>query len=345
MNRNTKYDPNEGKDIPYLERFLNRFSEKNRPLIRNKVIFFSKVLSTKFKIKNVLNADYDHIEFFFDYINNRPVIRNHKITDRTITLATKEKWRSVINSYFSFIEKLAKKKRDFTFTNRTPDSDLYLFDREKQFLVNIISNRMINYDEAAKILSYYYFRGTFSDIQTFNITSLLLYTGARINELMSLLIENISLEGRFVFNLIKRTTKVDKYGIYFFPEFFLKDLKIYLELKKREHPDNPYLFPSTKTPGTFLSDKAVRARLHKTCKFLNITSQHTPHKFRALLNNARKKKGAAPIDRSALLMHKLPSVEAEHYLKSLKEIQELRDIYDKTFPFKKFKPNPNYLNM
>jgi len=343
MNKKTKYGPKEGKEIPYFERFLKRFSERNRPLIRNKVIFFSKVLYIKFKIRNILKADYDQIEFFLDYINNRPIIRNNKITDKTIALVTKEKWRSVINSYFSFIEKLSKKKGGFKFTNRTPDSDLYLFDREKRFLVDITSNRKINYEEATRILSYYYFRGDFKDIQTFIIVSLLLYTGARIHELMTLLIENMSLDGRFVFNLIKRTTKVDKYGIYFFPEFFVKDLKIYMELKKREYPDNPFLFPAPRHPGAFLSDKAVRSRLHDTCKFLNITSEHTPHKFRALLNDARKKKGAAPIDRSALLMHKLPSVEAEHYLKSLKEVIELREIYDITFPFKIFKPNPNYL--
>jgi len=342
MNRKIKYGPKEGKEIPYLERFLKRFSERNRPLIRNKIIFFSKVLNTKFKIKNILDADYDHIEFFFDYINNRPIIRNNKMTDKTISLATKEKWRSVVNSYFSYIEKLANKKRDFEFRNRTPDSDLYLFDREKRFLVDITSNRKINYKEATRIQSYFYFRGDFIDIQMFNIVSLLLYTGARIHELMTLLIENISLDGRFVFNLIKRTMKVDKYGIYFYPEFFVKDLKIYLELKKRHYPNSPYLFPTPRNPKTFLSDKAVRDRLHKACEFLNITSDHTPHKFRALLNDSRKKKGAAPIDRSALLMHKLPSVEAEHYLKSLKEVIELREIYDATFPFKEFKPNPNY---
>ena len=66
MNRKIKFGPNEGKDIPYLEKFLKRFSEGNRPLIRNKIIFFNKVLTTKFKLKNALNADYDHIEFFFD---------------------------------------------------------------------------------------------------------------------------------------------------------------------------------------------------------------------------------------------------------------------------------------
>ncbi len=344
MNRKTKYGPKVGKEIPHFERFLKRFSEKNRPLIRNKIIFYSKVLYIKFKISNILDADYDQIEFFLDYINNRPIVRDNKITEKTIALVTKEKWRTVINSYYAFIEKLANKKGSFTFTNRTPDSDLYLFDREAKFLVDISSNRKINYEEANRILSYYYFRGDFKDIQTFIIVSLLLYSGARINELMTLLVENISLDGRFVFNLIKRTTKVDKYGIYFFPEFFVKDLKIYIELKKREYPNNPFLFPAPRHSGTFLSDKAVRDRLHITCKLLKISAYHTPHKFRALLNDARKKKGAAPIDRSALLMHKLPSVEAEHYLKSLKEVIELREIYDITFPFKIFKPNPNYLN-
>jgi integrase len=173
----------------------------------------------------------------------------------------------------------------------------------------------------------------------FIITGLLLYTGARITEIMSLLEENINLEHHLIFNLIKRTKYKSKYGVYFFPEFFIKHIKLYLDEKKVIHPDKPYMFPGKKErEKQYLSVRYVQQGLDKASEILQITAKHSPHKFRKLINEERRKKGVAPLDRTILLNHTPRSIEARYYLPSLKQIQDLKLIYDKTFPFSVFKP-------
>jgi len=80
-----------------------------------------------------------------------------------------------------------------------------------------------------------------------------------------------------------------------------------------------------------LSVRYIQNQLDKVAELKNITTKHSPHNFRKLINEEREKKGVAPIDRTILLNHTPQSIEARNYLPSLKQIQDLKKIYDKTF--------------
>lgn len=312
--------------IPYFRNFISRFSEASRPHYITKIFYFKQWLEDKKNINDLLKVQYEDVEEFF----------RTDINKRKIKITTKEYWRKIINSYYEFVRKIYKKKLRQDFINPVPDLDLYAFDTELDVTINDLfdSQKLLDYEDANRILSHYYYY----DFQMFIITGLLLYTGARITEIMSLLEENINLEHCLIFNLIKRTKYKSKYGVYFFPQFFLKYIKIYLEEKNEIYLGNIYLFPSKKNGGKpYFSVRHVQSKLKKVSELLNITSNISPHKFRKLINEERRKKGVAPLERTILLNHTPQSIEARNYLPSLKQIQELKKIYNRTFPFPPFR--------
>lgn len=313
--------------IPYFRNFMSRFSEASKKQYITKISYYKSWLENNKQITDLLKARYEDVEEFFRTDINK---RNVKIT-------TKEYWRIIINSYYEFVGKIYKKKLRKDFINPVPDHDLYAFDTERDVTINDLldAGKLLDHEDANRILSHFYFY----DFQMFIITGLLLYTGARITEIMSLLEANLNLEHCLIFNLIKRTKYKSKYGVYFFPQFFLKYIKIYLEEKNEISPGNKHVFPSKSKKGekSYLSVRNVQSKLKKASRLLDITSNVSPHKFRKLINEERRKKGVAPLERTILLNHAPQSVEARNYLPSLKQIQELKKIYIRTFPFPKFK--------
>jgi integrase len=306
--------------IPYYSQFISRYSSNYQRDTRNRLLYFAIWLENYKKAGSILDASYEDIHYFFD----------SDINPRKISLMAKEKWRLPLNSYYTFISKIYKIQKQKMFYNPVPDSDLYTFTSKKKTAADIILKKeLLTYDISKRILDRYY-RHNF---QMFIVVSLLLYSGARISEIMSLIDENIDLNYRFFYNEIKGAAKKKKFGVYFFPAFFTKYLETYFLEKEYFYPKDKYLFPSKVYKGKFMRPGAVRAELHKVCEFLKITVPHTPHKFRHLLNRERRKKGVDSLDRTILLNQTPKSTEAKHYNEDLQMILELREIYDKSFPF------------
>ena len=309
--------------IPYLSQFLKRFSNNYQRTTKNKLLYFVIWLYKTKKIDSILDTEYDDIEQFFE----------EDIDKRKISLISKEKWRLPLNSYYEFISKIFKRKKGKIFFNPVPDPDLYVFSSKRKTAADLILKKdLLTYEISKNILDYCYK----NDFQMFIIVSLLLYSGARISEIMSLNDEDFIMEHRFLFNEIKGAAKKPKFGVYFFPRFFVKYLKIYLIEKEMLYPEDIFLFPSKVYRSKFMRTGTVREHIHKICEILKITVPHNPHKFRHLLNRERRKKGVGKMDRTLLLNHTPRDTEAKHYNEDLEAILELREIYDNTFPFPRY---------
>ncbi len=225
--------------------------------------------------------------------------------------------------------------------NPVPGRELYKFDKEKITLDDIKKRKKkIAYNHALKLLNYFYFE----QFEMYIITGLLAWSGPRVEETVSITIQNIDFENRFIFNILKTTTQEDTYGIYFFPEFFVSDLKLYISQKDLMYPGDEYLFPSPVIQGEYISQKTVRRKIHEACDLLKIDVKITPHRFRGLLIKNRKKKGVDPEDRKILLNHGLDSTQAKSYILDYEDFYELKEISVSSFPYPEFQPNPNYLN-
>ena len=309
--------------IPYINQYLKQLSKNYQRVSRNKLLYFAIWLYETKEIISLLDAEYDDIEQFFE----------EKINNRDIKLDTKEKWRIPINSYYTFISKIYKRKKGKQFFNPVPDNDLYVFSSKRKTAADLVLKKeLLDYEIAKQILDHCYKR----DFQMFIIISLLLYSGARISEIMSLHNDDLKVNYRFLFNEIKGAAKKTKFGVYFFPGFFVKYLKVYLIEKEMLYPKDSFVFPSRIYKGKFMRPGTVREHIHIICENLKITVPYTPHKFRHLLNRERRKKGAGKLDRILLLNQTPRETESKYYNEDLEAILELREIYDKSFPFPRY---------
>lgn len=197
---------------------------------------------------------------------------------------------------------------------------------------------ILDYETAERILRYFYFNS--KTLMMFNITSLLLYTGGRVNEISSIELKRLNLKERFFINYVK-SKKHARLGLFFFPNFYKSNLEEWLVHIKESYGDNvKYLFPSTyKIYNCHYSNVSIFRQLKKSAKILKISANPNPHIFRNIINEAREAKGVSST-RRALLLNQTPpgGVNTQYYMKSLKKIRKLREIYDKTFPFPEFNP-------
>jgi len=340
---NLKYSKEFDKDIPRLHQYLkSKYSEKNQKYVRNRLIHFNEWMKGEFEVPNLLTVTLPMVETFF----------NDVIDIRSIKIVTKNKWRTQLEGYYKYVKTLKEKMSDKVFHdifkirkedffNPIPGILIYRFSKETVTLAEIKekSTKLINYDIAITLLNYFYYNW----FEMFVIVGLCSWTGARIAEIVSIKINDLDLQNHFFFNILKRTTKEDTYGVYFFPPWFIKYLQIQIEQKNLIYPDEPFLFPSTRIIEQHISQHRVRQRIHEACKLLNIEATVTPHKFRALLNTHRKRMGVEPEDRSILLNHGLNSTQAKHYILDYHDFNELKKIFDNNFPYPEFKPDPDYL--
>jgi integrase len=226
------------------------------------------------------------------------------------------------------------------FVNPVPSTDMYYFDKEPVTLEKIRNKKpILTYEDALKILNHFYY----NHFNLFITTGFLAWSGARIQEVVSIKLVSLDLKNRFFFNILKKTKQEDTYGVYFFPKFFVKHVKLYLDQMKLVFPDAIYLFPSRYLKDSHVVQQTVRNKIHEAADLLGITSKVNPHAFRKRLNTERKRTGVMPEDRSILLNHNLNSTQAKHYLLQMEDFKEMKDLYDANFPYEEFQPNPNYL--
>ncbi|MFX1478313.1 MAG: tyrosine-type recombinase/integrase [Promethearchaeota archaeon] len=361
---NKKYTKADEKVIPYLDAFLRNYSDRMKPMIRNKVIYFHKWCKLRFireGLEDILTFEHAHTLKFLERDINKRKIRNGPKKGEPIKLVTKEKWRIAIKKYYDFIIKIYKIEGKI-FINPVPDSDIYHFDKPKTDLAKIKRDsfkRKPNYNHALKLLNYAYYE----DFELYIALGFLIWSCPRIEELVSIEVANIEIpekkkechfeieynskihivrQLRFILTELKRTKKEDKSGVYCYPKFFITHLELYLAQKELIYPGDPYLFPSPLIKGQPVNQKYFRDRLRDARHYLNIDLKITPHMFRKLTNTYRKRMGVDPDDRALLLNHEIDRVESTSYNLDFEEFARIQVIYNNSFPYPDFTPNPNY---
>jgi len=302
---------------------MKRYSKSTFTKNRNKLIYFAKYIETHFN-KGILNADKKEVLHFLE----------NDIDKRKIVRVTKEKWRYFINSYYNYIEKLKKLDKEIFF-NPVPGPDFFQF-YEKEITIEDLEKEeeMLTYETTERILKHYYY----TNFMIFVIVCLLLYTGARISEIISIKLSNINLQERFIFVKIKSKKYLNQFGFYFFPKFFVRHLEIWIGQLELIYPDTIFLFPSSRSNFRHLTGKTVRHNLRDIKKLLNLEEHCNPHAFRNLLNEKREAMGVSKLKRTILLNQKPQGVNEKNYLKSYKTRKKLLGFYDESFPFPEFNP-------
>lgn len=310
--------------IPYFENFMNRYAKSTYQKKRNKLIQFSLFMENEFNITDITQVKTPHIIAYFKKINQKDIIRE-----------TKKKYRIVLNSYYEYVKEIREKLEGHYYINPTPSLNLFDFDEKPMTLGDLETKEDIisNYDIVEKILNYLYFTRP----PIFIIVSLLLYTGARISEVIQIQLENLDLHERFFFTKVKGKKNRNRHGVYFFPLFFVKYLVDYLDHLRIEYPKTDFLFPSPGGSG-FISSNTVRKHLREIKNSLGLTCAINPHAFRDFINTERFDKDLNQKYRCLLLNQTPKGVNVKNYLKKYKKRKELQKIYDRTLPFPEFKP-------
>ncbi len=250
-----KYPLEYNKKIPYYDGFIKRFSNSNYKQVRNRLIHFTLYMEEK-RNKKILASDVEDCLEFFKIIDDQDILR-----------VSKTKWRTVLNSYFKYVKEIKEKIEKKIFINPVPSLNLYDF-KEKELSEESLEQEedLITYLIIEKILNYVYLTRR----RLFIITSLLLYTGARISEVCRIEFKKLDIEERYFITKIKSKKSLNRYGIYFLPRFFIHYLGEWINLIKIEHPDAEYLFPSR---NTFISTNNIRKNLRKVKNKLGLDFQ------------------------------------------------------------------------
>jgi len=309
--------------VPYFDDFMDRYAKSHWGEERNRLIRLALFLEHE-RNTTVIDADFEDIKAFFKKIDARDLARS-----------TKNKWRHVLNSYYEFVKEIKEKMEKTEFINPVPSINLFDFNERKLSLDDLEKEEdLLTYQIAERILNYLYF----TKRRVFIAVCLLLYSGARISEVCRVELRHLDFNERFFFTRVKSKKKLKRYGIYFFPKFFVPYLQDWINTLLMEVPDAVYLFEYHRRS---LNPKTIREHLRRTKNELGLTCKMNPHAFRDLINTERFDTPLAEKYRFLLLNQTPPNVNVMSYLKKYKKRKELLKKYDQFFPFPEFKPKIN----
>jgi len=238
-----------------------------------------------------------------------------------IKLSSKETHRSYLKSFFYYVQAYFL-DQNITFQNPVPITKVYKFTKKNKDFKKVSEQdgEIYTETELQEILNQAKLQG----FRDFILYGIITATGMRISEALTIRIENINLEERYIetgFEMDAR--KSDKGLLFFFPKGFKPYLEKYLLYLNKEQG---WLFKGTKT---HLTTPGWRNR----CKKYYEEKYSLFHTFRRTMITRRIKDMNCDLLISEMLMNHAPSsVEGKHYLKL--SIQEKREYYDKYFPYK-----------
>lgn len=317
-----KYPSDIHKRIPYFKLFMSRYSDSNYGQKRNILLKFVYFIENN-RNKAISNTNVNDVLAYF----------KTQIEPRDIKRITKKKYRSVLNSYFSLFKEMEEKQTGKIVINPVPSHHIFDFS-EKEIAFDELEREddvLDDYLIVDKILNYLYFTRK----RLFIIVSLLLYTGARISEVCRIQLNHIDFKERFFYVKVKSKKALNRWSIYFFPEFFIPYLREWIDELRLEIPRAKYLFQKG---SRSISTNTPRKHLRALKNELGFTYNINPHAFRDFINTERFDRDLNKKYRKLLLSQTPKDVNIKNYLKKYKKRKKLQEIYDKTFPFPEFKP-------
>ena len=333
---NKKYgdheDPNNEyiKLIPYWTIFKKKYSSSSLNHVFLALMDLA-IYSRKNFNKNLLElSGKELLQYFVQVINEKKVSKS-----------TKRSIRYYISGYYKYVEKYKKDIEGERFDNPVPSLETFDFDGPLPELQDLQGELdLLTMKDIKKILHrLYYVKPNWMYVAG----SLIIYSGARVSEVASILLENLDVKNRWFLTKVKSSRSSKRMGIYFFPKFFIPDLEHYIKTLELEHPRTRFLFPSS---HSWKEDKHVNIRtiekyFREVGQELELKARTNPHAFRDFINSKREEKGCSTVQRKLLLNQTIRDVNVSHYLKKYKNRIHLRSIYDKYDPFKpNVKPNP-----
>lgn len=313
------------KSIPYLRFFMDTFSEMSQQHVFLKIIDLAEYMKEHFNKTLLEVSGLDILHYFKIVVDKKPIEKY-----------SKRLYRAIISSYYNYISDYKKQLEDVNFKNPVPSTKIWDFSgTAKPLDIDKLSEQEITFELIEEILHHVYYR---KHPYLFICLSLIIYTGARISEIVSIKLKNMNLQERWFITKVKSKKNHKRDGIYFIPQPFISELEHYIEMLKLEYPDAIYLFQN-KTDHFI--PRTIQNNLQKIKKELNISQKINPHRFRDFINTKRFEKGCPGPILKFLLNQTVQDVNINHYLKSYKNKIKLRNAYDKYNPFPKLiKPHP-----
>lgn len=280
------------------------------------------------------------LKYFFEYIDKS--VENIKMLDvrnyfddvldkEDNALSTKKTKRSRLTSFFYHVQSILL-SNGIDYNNPVPNQRIYQFTKKSTDIKKQSEKdkEILSMEQITEILN---FARKNMRKKEFIKFGLLISSGARIGEILTLKVKNINLEESFFEtgfekNARKSTRNTNTALLFFFPNGFKTYLKNYiLSLDKNVE----WLFPSSNSKtGTYT--KMTSFFSHKTRIEKALGFRFKIHSFRKTLITNRVLKMKCPLWISeGLVNHKSSSVEGEHYIKL--SIEEKREQYDKYFPY------------
>ncbi|MFX1444595.1 MAG: tyrosine-type recombinase/integrase [Promethearchaeota archaeon] len=150
-------------------------------------------------------------------------------------------------------------------------------------------------------------------------------TGMRVGEFLSIDIEDVNVDKRYVETQGKTGRK-----IYYFSNGLAKHLAIYLKERELKDCECKALFLSIQRQR--YRRRSINNYIQRCVRKIGIDKRISCHTFRRTLNTQRKKMGCPKEDRKILLCHKVSDVNFQCYVKL--NYDDYIRLYDKWNPYK-----------
>lgn len=294
---------------------------------------------------NLQNITMDDAEDYFTYLNNYTIKKKNKKTremedtGRKLTLNYKNTQIRLVHSFFEYFTRRIRRTNPSYF-NPIPTSKEFPFSSEITPSIEetnkIIENRCFTPEKIIKILNKLYYTSPRSylkvDKSYFMIGVLLTFTGARISEIISVKIEDVNTDLRYLrtglVDNAKKSNKTGKNPLYFcYPDFISYILSEYILDLKEAYPDTIWLFPG-RNPENYIAKRSVINVFEK----LNFNFPVKSHTFRRSIETYQLNRiNNIQLHWVELLSnHSISSTVMKHY--NQVSIEERVKLYDECLP-------------
>ena len=277
--------------------------------------------------KGVILECLNHINKPIHLIRRRDIKEYFKkiVDKKDIKLVSKETYRSYLKSFFYYVEDELEddEELDIDFMNPVPTKKSYKFTKRecdiedakdekdeifsrKQLLELLIKTKQIKFRD-------------------FIIFCILIGTGMRVSEALTIKIQKIDLEKRIIkTGKVINARKTGKELVFFIPKKFVPFLDKYIRIVNRK---TGWLFPGKK-------DHLRYNHWHRQIRKKYGTIYGKTHRFRKSIISYRVDIGCPLYVSEMLTNHQPTSVQGKYYIK--KSFANKRQLYDKWFPYYSF---------
>ncbi|MHA1869570.1 MAG: tyrosine-type recombinase/integrase [Promethearchaeota archaeon] len=286
----------------YNAKLINKYLQRFAPLTQARKLRAIRMLLdymyTNIGIKYYHDYTIDDFEQIFLFIEKKNIRHN-----------TKNRYRLELKNLYiySIRDRIANHKNNFLLYDFVFSDEFFVFSESanKREIIALSKKDILDFIEETR-----------KNIDDYIWFSLLIFSGCRVGGLCNLIIKDIDFKQDIFQTQEKKTSASSGFNRYFLPHNFMDELKVYI-LRKQLGKDAK-LCPIT--------PKQVRIRLRR------YRHQWWPHLFRHTLRVQWHLAGMPDTEAEMLLNHKVKNIQ-EVYLQQLNNIDHLRGIYDRYFPY------------